>query len=127
MSGLTDAIDGICGLVSSERRAARVAGELGEVVHTQPNALRVRPRGEHFRDAYVVHGDDGDVSYVELSLRQPASLDVLSAAFGEYDEPPRVHWDSPRRLFFDAPRAACSVLVDLEDDSVSTVIVRHDG
>ena len=48
MSDLTDAIGAVCRLVITDPGADAVAHELGEVVERQPEALEVRPRGEHF-------------------------------------------------------------------------------
>jgi hypothetical protein len=129
---LPEAIDGICrALAGDGPQAADVARGLGDVVEEQSNALRVRPRDELFSDAYVVHERGGDVAHVDLELRRPGSLDVLAAAFGEYTEPPRLHWDSPRAIIFEVEHAACAVIARVVEGSagstVTGVTVRRDA
>ena len=128
-SRLTEAIDGLCrALAGDGPQAADLARELGDVVEEQRSALRVRPRDALFSDAYVVHERGGDVAHVELALRRPAALDALSAAFGEYTEPPRVHWDSPRTVIFEVQEAGCAVIARVgEGDAVTGVTVRRDA
>ena len=126
MSALTDAIEAICRQVSGDPSADAVASELGDVVERQENALQVRPRDEHFDGAFIVHEDDGTLSHVELTLSEPAPLEELVAAFGEYREAPRLQPRRPRQLVFAVPGGAVIAVAD-RSDSVSGVTVRRDA
>jgi hypothetical protein len=122
VSELTDAIAGVCRLVTADPSAAAVARELGDVVATQTNALEVRMRDERFGDVYVVHTDD-EVSHVDLALREPATLDDFGAAFGNGREaPPMPH--RPRSLHFERPGA--TIIARFTDEGVVAVTVRRD-
>ena len=119
---MTVAIDGVCRLVAGDPSAAGVARELGDVIEEQTSALEVRPRDERFPDVYVVH-DDGEVSHVDLGLREPAPLDDFAQAFGDSREAPR-RAHRPRQLLFEA--GACTIIASVSDEHVSEATVRRD-
>ena len=125
MSGASDpaleAIEHVCRLISGPGvRAGEVAAELDETF---------APEGGPVRSVRVVAvpGSD-DVNHVDLELRAPAPLQMLRDAFGEGDEPVRVHWDEPRALFFQLP--AVAVIAERErgdEESVRKLTLRRDA
>jgi hypothetical protein len=123
VSGLTDALDAICRLVVSAPDADAVARELGEVVEEQVDAVEVRPRDERFTGAFVVRLDDGAVSHVDLSLREPSSLEELGTVFGEGREARR-RPPAPRTFHF--PAEGRTLIASVAGDAVSAVTVRRD-
>jgi hypothetical protein len=123
LTALTDALGEVCRLVCADPTAAAVARALGEVLDEQEDAVQVRPRDEHFDDAYVVHEDDGEVLHIDLTLREPAPLADLESAFGAPRTVPRRPRRPPQRLF---TVGDCTVIVSVADDTVSAVTVRRD-
>ena len=140
---MSETLQKLCRILSSAPLTAQEAAtSLGTIVEDKgkDSPLLVRPSDPSLREAVVVRqlGTE-EPAYVELVLAEPGSLSVktLSAAFGNYSVPPKLHWNSPTKLIFyvDIPNLphTCAVIAEVrpgkqgvEDGIVTAVTVRRD-
>lgn len=97
-------IDSLCDWLTIQPRPARTtAKRLGTIESEGGSAIHVQPTSDTFARAIVSRElDSSQTSYVELALASSGAVTVarLQARYGEYTEPPRVHFDSPATIHF---------------------------
>ncbi len=140
---MIETVQKLCQLLSTEPLTApEVATSLGTIVEDPGKNLPliVRPSNPFFKEAQVVRQfETNEPAHVELLLAEPGALSVeaLKATFGDYSEPPKLHWNSPQKIIFyvnkpNLPRT-CAVIADVrpgeqgaKDGTVTAVTVRRD-
>ena len=123
MSALTDAIGEVCRLLSTDPGAAGRGARARGVIEEQTEALQVRPRDEHFDDAYVVHEHDGKVTHVDSpcgSRRRSTSSARRSGPTGRSARVPTARGSSCSTV------PGGDLIASAAEDSVSGVTVRRD-
>ena len=135
-------IDSLCDWLTEEPRSAQSAAQkLGAIESEGSSAVYVEPASGAFSKAIISREtDSSDTSYIELSLAEPGAVTVaeLEAKYGEYTEPPRVHFDSPAAIHFFVDRGpdrplTCLVVAKIDegeagisDGTVKELAVRVD-
>jgi hypothetical protein len=123
--------------------AAQVANAIGTITQDYGGSLQlvVRPSDAAFSEADIgrEYGTQNP-STVGFKLANPKSTTVaeLQAAFGEYSEGPKVHFDSPTEIVFQeicraSPSLSCALIAQVDpgahgvaDGTVSKLTLRRD-
>jgi len=123
--------------------ATEVANAVGTIAEDYGGNLQivVRPGDAAFTEAHVTREYGTQVpSSVRLTLADPKAMTVaeLRSTFGEYSQPPRLHYDSATAIVFDeiyraSPSLSCALIAEVvpgahgvDDGTIATLSLRRD-